>query len=327
MAALTKGDGWCPATRDDETPRGEPPALSLVEALTAAPARGAVARQALPAAARTWSGAVARAATRKILTFYPSTGAGMTAFSRQKCHETRAAIKPSLPFFEWLAASSSEGWQLRGDLDLGAEELSAILGDALRKRLKVTSTSLWSGSGGSRTPLHRDDVHALVFQCVGRKRFFLASEQDVAAAVAGNTLPKEVLDGGSEAHCRDGSLEDVFGLRGAAPSTTQGELAVLDAGDCLVLPAGLYHDVESSDGPSMSLTVRFELIEDGEPAEPAVNLKKLAASGSSDLKRFMMRLALKKAMLAKRVPAAEEPPAVEPADPDALSSLPAPLHT
>ena len=31
----------------------------------------------------------------------------MTAFSRQKCHETRAAVKPSLPFLEWLASSSS----------------------------------------------------------------------------------------------------------------------------------------------------------------------------------------------------------------------------
>ena len=46
----------------------------------------------------------------------------MTAFSRQKCHETRAAVKPSLPFLDWLASSSSPGWQLRGDLDLGDEE-------------------------------------------------------------------------------------------------------------------------------------------------------------------------------------------------------------
>ena len=76
----------------------------------------------------------------------------MTAFSRQKCHETRAAVKPSLPFLEWLASSSGPGWQLRGDLDLGDEELGAILGEELRRKLRVTSTSLWSGSGGSRTP-------------------------------------------------------------------------------------------------------------------------------------------------------------------------------
>ena len=165
MAALLK-NGWCRPTRDDETTSGEPPAVGLVEALVNAPARGAVARQALPATARTWTGAVARAATRKILTFYPSTSDAMTAFSRQKCHETRAAIKPSLPFLEWLASSSSPGWQLRGDLDLGDEELGAILGETLQKRLRVTSTSLWSGSGGSRTPLHRDDVSALVSESV-----------------------------------------------------------------------------------------------------------------------------------------------------------------
>ena len=305
MAALTE-KGWCQPTRDDETTSGEPPSVGLVEALVAAPARGAVARQALPAAARTWTGAVARAATRKILTFYPATSDQMTAFSRQKCHETRAAIKPSLPFLDWLASSSSPGWQLRGDLDLGDEELGAILGETLQKRLRVTSTSLWSGSGGSRTPLHRDDVSALVFQCVGRKRFFLVAEKDVEEAVAKGKLPSAVLEGGSESHCQDGSLEDVFGLHEAEPTSARGELAVLDEGDCLVLPAGLYHDVESSDGPSMSLTIRFEIIDEAEE-EPAIDLKKLSMAGNSDLKKFMMRLALKKAMAAKR----QEPAPVE----------------
>ena len=305
MAALTE-KGWCQPTRDDETTSGEPPSVGLVDALVAAPARGAVARQALPAAARTWTGAVARAATRKILTFYPATSDQMTAFSRQKCHETRAAVKPSLPFLEWLSSSSSPGWQLRGDLDLGDEELGAILGEALQKRLRVTSTSLWSGSGGSRTPLHRDDVSALVWQCVGRKRFFLVAEKDVEEAVAKGKLPSAVLEGGSEAHCVEGSLEDVFGLHEAEPTSARGELAVLNEGDCLVLPAGLYHDVESSDGPSMSLTVRFEIIDEAEE-EPAIDLKKLSMAGNSDLKKFMMRLALKKAMAAKR----QEPAPVE----------------
>ena len=305
MAALTE-KGWCQPTRDDETTSGEPPAVGLVEALVNAPARGAVARQALPATARTWTGAVARAATRKILTFYPATSDRMTAFSRQKCHETRAAIKPSLPFLEWLASSSSPGWQLRGDLDLGDEELGAILGEELRRKLRVTSTSLWSGSGGSRTPLHRDDVSAIIFQCVGRKRFFLVAEKDVEDAVAKGKLPSGVLEGGSESHCQDGSLEDVFGLHEAEPTSARGELAVLNEGDCLILPAGLYHDVESSDGPSMSLTVRFEIIDEAEE-EPAIDLKKLSMAGNSDLKKFMMRLALKKAMASKR----QEPAPVE----------------
>ena len=314
MAALLK-NGWCRPTRDDETTSGEPPAVGLVEALVNAPARGAVARQALPATARTWTGAVARAATRKILTFYPSTSDAMTAFSRQKCHETRAAIKPSLPFLEWLASSSSPGWQLRGDLDLGDEELGAILGEELRRKLRVTSTSLWSGSGGSRTPLHRDDVSALVWQCVGRKRFFLVAEQDVEDAVAKGKLPSAVLEGGSETHCQEGSLEEVFGLREAEPTSARGELAVLNEGDCLVLPAGLYHDVESSDGPSMSLTIRFEIIDEAEEEEPAIDLKKLSMAKNSDLKKFMMRLALKKAMAAKKAAGpVEEPSPVSPVE-------------
>ena len=170
----------------------------------------------------------------------------------------------------------------------------------------MTSTSLWSGSGGSRTPLHRDDVSALVWQCVGRKRFFLVAEKDVEDAVAKGKLPSAVLEGGSESHCVEGSLEDVFGLREAEPTSARGELAVLNEGDCLVLPAGLYHDVESSDGPSMSLTIRFEIIDEAEE-EPAIDLKKLSMAGNSDLKKFMMRLALKKAMAAKR----QEPAPVE----------------
>ena len=82
----------------------------------------------------------------------------------------------------------------------------------------------------------------------------------------------------------------------------------MNEGDCLILPAGLYHDVESSDGPSMSLTVRFEIIEDDAPAaEPSIDLKRLSMAGNSDLRKFMMRLALKKAMAAKR----QEPAPVE----------------
>ena len=41
--------------------------------------------------------------------------------------------------------------------------------------------------------------------------------------------------------------------------------------------------------------------------EPAIDLKKLSMAGNSDLKKFMMRLALKKAMAAKR----QEPAPVE----------------
>merc|ERR1712224_11735 len=128
-------------------------------------------------------------------------------------------------------------------------------------------------------------------------------------------LPKDVLNGGSESHCRDGSLEDVFGLHEAGPTSARGVLAVLNEGDCLVLPAGLYHDVESSDGPSMSLTIRFEIIDEAEEEEPAIDLKKLSMAGNSDLKKFMMRLALKKAMAAKKAAGpVEEPSPVSPVE-------------
>ena len=282
---------WCPNTRSDETPAGRPPAPSLVDALVAAPARGAVARGALPETARGWRGAVAAAATRKIMTFYPASG-GATAFSRQKCHATKTPVKPSLEFLEWLDASAKAGgpaWQLRGDLDLSEAELASILGEDLAKRFNVTSTSLWAGSGGSRTPLHKDDVPALVFQCVGRKRFFLSSRAQVEAAVARGALPEAVSSAGNtEDHCVDGALDDVFGLRDATPAVVDGELAELSPGDCLVLPAGLYHDVESDGGVSMSLTVRFD--PDAPPPPPP------PSAGGGDLKKFLLRLAMKKAM-------------------------------
>ena len=116
---------------------------------------------------------------------------------------------------------------------------------------------------------------------MGRKRFFLVAERDVEDAVAKGKLPSAVLEGGSESHCQEGSLEDVFGINKAEPTSARGELAVLNEGDCLVLPAGLYHDVESSDGPSMSLTIRFEIIDEAEEEEPAIDLKKLSMAGSS----------------------------------------------
>lgn len=114
------------------------------------------------------------------------------------------------------------------------------------------------------------------------------------------TLPASVLDdGNTEDHCVDGALDDVFGLAGDAPSCVAGELAVLDEGDCLVLPAGLYHDVECDPaaGPSVSLTIRFEFpaAADDDAAPAAAP----SAGGKGDLKKFLMRLALKKAMLNK----------------------------
>ena len=197
----------------------------------------------------------------------------------------------------------------------------------------MSSTSLWAGAGGSRTPLHKDDVSAVIFQAVGSKRFFLASRGAVADAVEGGTLPRAVLENGNtEDHCVDGCIDAVFGLDANEPPVVRGELAVLREGDCLVLPAGLYHDVEcdANSPASMSLTVRFDL-DDGDgdgdggggdgddaaaPADAPANAPaERPAAGKKDLHKFLMKLALKKAMRDARTGAAAprppEPPSVQ----------------
>ena len=145
---------------------GHPP-YELVSRVCAADeevAAGTIVRGALRESARGWSGPFVEASTRKIMTFYPGApGTCGTAFSRQKCHETRAAIKPSsapprlcgmravcvssrqpaniykcllvfshrrnarprsLEFYTWLVACGSE-WQLRGDLELSAASVGS----------------------------------------------------------------------------------------------------------------------------------------------------------------------------------------------------------
>ena len=48
--------------------------------------------------------------------------------------------------------------------------------------------------------------------------------------------------------------------RPAAPLTAVGELVTMRPGDMLVLPAGLYHDVQcAGDDAALSLTIRFEV--------------------------------------------------------------------
>ena len=82
---------------------------------------------------------------------------------------------------------------------------------------------------------------------------------------------------------------------------------MLRAGDCLVLPAGLYHDVASCDAPALSLTLRFELLQDTNDDEaaaaPLETTTKEPIDGQS-VQKFFMRLALKKAMQQNR----QQPP-------------------
>merc|ERR1712216_151464 len=141
-----------------------------------------------------------------------------------------------------------------GAMDVGASDLAAILGPSLKDAMaggviEITQTLLWSGAGGTRTPLHVDRNHALVFQVEGTKRFFLSSRADVEDAAFNGTLPEAVRDeGGTDAFCIDGSLDDVHGLLEPSPECVTGSLVTLHRGDCLILPAGLFHDVECSPG-------------------------------------------------------------------------------
>eukprot|EP00930_Biecheleria_cincta_P010711 TRINITY_DN112984_c0_g1_i1.p1 TRINITY_DN112984_c0_g1~~TRINITY_DN112984_c0_g1_i1.p1 ORF type:complete len:269 (+),score=49.30 TRINITY_DN112984_c0_g1_i1:30-836(+) len=157
-------------------------------------------------------------------------------------------------------------FQLRAYTDLAQQDLLELLGPELGEALRegtfaLQSATIWSGSPASRTPLHKDHVPGLIFQAVGTKRFFLCSQAEIDEAVACGLLPEAVRDDGStECFCVDGLLDSVYGIDAATPTRSHGTLAVLSAGDCLILPQGLYHDVECAiDGPALSLTLRFEL--------------------------------------------------------------------
>ena len=153
----------------------------------------------------------------------------MTAFSRQKCHETRAARSSSRIGSPVPVPAGS----CAAHLDLGDEELGAILGAT--PSVVDTSTSLWSGSGGSRDAL----IGTMSPRWSSRrrpKRFFLVAEKDVEEAVAKGKLPSAVLEGRS--CCPQDGREGVFGLHEAEPTSARGELAVLNEGDCLVLAGG-----------------------------------------------------------------------------------------
>lgn len=213
-----------------------------------------------------WGGRVAAMSSSSTLSFFPSVHEGQNAFSRHRHQSEVATIQPSLGYWAWLTQATAAPWQLRGLVTIEPQDLGELLGPALQQALDegevaITQTSLWAGAGGSRTPLHVDRVHALIFQVEGTKRFFLSPREDVEAAVEEGTLPKAVRDdGGTDAFCVDGSLDEVHGLMEASPPRAKGSLVTLQRGDCLILPSGLFHDVESASAPaSLSLTIRFEL--------------------------------------------------------------------
>ncbi|CAE8639678.1 unnamed protein product [Polarella glacialis] len=235
---------------------------------------GAIVRGTLAQSWMGWDGRMVDMSTRSAHPFlmFPAADDKQNAFSLEKHRCQAAKVVPSVQLWRWLA-SSEQAWQMRGELELGASQLGDVLGEELAAAaakgiFRATQVSVWAGKGGTRTPLHSDGVHALVFQVVGSKRFFLSTRADVEDAVSKGLLPEAVksehfLASRTEAFCVDGSLDEVHGLSSAAPARVQGELAVLRAGDCLIMPAGLYHDVECSpdQAASLSVTVRFALDE------------------------------------------------------------------
>lgn len=260
---------WC-----KEAQRWDILSLDVIRQLCSTPSlavvrnrSGGVVRGALSEAWQGWDGRLAEISTASTLSMFPATSEQQNAFSRTRHRASQAAVKPSIALWQWLVAGT-QAWQMRGEVKLAARDLEEVLGAELaaaagQGALKLTSASLWAGAGGTRTPLHSDSVHALVLQAVGTKRFFLSSRAEVEDAVARGRLPEEVRDSGdADAFCVDGSLEEVHGLLEPEPPRARGRIATLSAGDCLILPAGLFHDVECVAGApaSMSLTVRFEVL-------------------------------------------------------------------
>ena len=127
------------------------------------------------------------------------------------------------------------------------------------KEIIYDSASLWAGAMNTRTPLHVDNIDGLVIQIAGTKRFFLTSEDEVEQAVNKGLISEDVLTHGkTDNFLKEGTigmifwsailrffhynisiLDSVFGLREKSPSLCTGEVATLNPGDCLLLPAGL----------------------------------------------------------------------------------------
>eukprot|EP00931_Biecheleriopsis_adriatica_P059566 TRINITY_DN35658_c0_g1_i1.p1 TRINITY_DN35658_c0_g1~~TRINITY_DN35658_c0_g1_i1.p1 ORF type:complete len:257 (+),score=37.82 TRINITY_DN35658_c0_g1_i1:60-830(+) len=175
---------------------------------------------------------------------------GQNVFSRAV--HTASYIRSGFNLWKMCQGMVETGktYQLRGYTDLCEEDLFDLVGPGVtdafqQKSLFLRSTSIWSGSPGSRTPLHKDHESGIVFQAQGTKRFFLCSQAEIDEAVDCDLLPEAVRDEGStDCFCVDGLLETVYGLSNPMPKRSFGSLAVLSAGDCLILPRGLYHDVE-----------------------------------------------------------------------------------
>ena len=243
----------------------------------------AVARGAVAGAVRD---AVFAASTRRSLTLFPG-APGQRTFSQTHHRALGAALRPSAAAWAWLARSA-EPWQLRGALDLDARELGATCGALLGRRdglevlgsvLPGAATSLWAGSAGTRTPLHADAATSVVVQLAGAKVFRCCSRDDVAAA----DLPPAVLRDGDAAAALGLAVADVERIPNVAT-------VVLEPGDALVLPRGVYHDVEARDGLAASLVLRVDCCADPAAAAAAAAARcgaEAAAAAAADAARHL----------------------------------------
>ena len=125
--------------------------------------------------------------------------------------------------------------------------------------LNASLCRLWIGSAGNCTPLHYDRCHGVLGQLTGTKRFVLVDPEDTS-----NVYPHS-----STSPAAHGSRVDVAAwaneatVADARTRFPKFERAVryfvdLQPGDCLITPAGWWHDVTST-SPSISVTVPFNL--------------------------------------------------------------------
>ena len=136
---------------------------------------------------------------------------------------------------------------MRGGVTPTPSELAILTGlefsmALCEERLRYKSCSIWAGAGETRTPLHVDWVHAVIYQIAGKKDILLAHESAVEEAVEAGDLPEGVLTEGNtdnSAHLV-GSLEEVYGVDASGWSTkvVRGRVVTLEPGDSLLLPAG-----------------------------------------------------------------------------------------
>lgn len=261
-----------------------------------------------------WTGKLLSLSCKSLLTFYPSSTAHRTVYS-DGCHKCETAVmRPSTALWSWLGSNlQSEPWQLRGSVKLDALTVAQLLGPEVcqalsEKEIIYDSASLWAGAKGTRTPLHVDNIDGLVLQIAGTNRFFLAQESAVEEAVDHARLPEAVLTHGrTDDFLQEGTIDSVFGLQQSSPKLCDGEVATLTPGDCLLLPAGLYHDVQSdTQGPSVSLTIRFRYPNHAEDQCTVSMTQDAGGAKQKLLLKLAAKMALAKGNIQKEQPAGDK---------------------